>query len=159
LKQEPPRAAKVPAIPVVTDFQALLGSPRLLPGEDGAAYQALLGRIRAAVWPEDTVDEMLARDLADLSRDVHRSRRWKVKYLQVEQARKLDDAIARNMTLGMTMPREERAQLSDGWRTGNPVSITKAEYEMARRGIDREVLAVEGLPPSARWRSWSTWRP
>jgi len=44
----------------------LIGQSRLLEGEDAAAYDELLARIRAAVTPVDVIDEMFIIDVASL---------------------------------------------------------------------------------------------
>jgi hypothetical protein len=49
----------------------------LLEGEDAATYQELLARIRAAVKPVDTVDDMFIDDVAALEWEVLRWRRLK----------------------------------------------------------------------------------
>ena len=58
-----------------------LGPPPLIEGEDGAAYNQLHGSITAAVKPKDFIEEILARDIADLSWEVLRLRRVKGKLL------------------------------------------------------------------------------
>jgi len=60
---------------------ASLGPPPLIEGEDGAAYNQLHGSITAAVKPKDFIEEILARDIADLSWDVLRLRRLKAQLL------------------------------------------------------------------------------
>ena len=58
-----------------------LGPPPLIEGEDGTAYNQLHGSITAAVKPKDFIEEILARDIADLSWDVLRLRRLKAQLL------------------------------------------------------------------------------
>jgi hypothetical protein len=60
---------------------ASLGPPPLIEGEDGTAYNQLHGSITAAVKPKDFIEEILARDIADLSWDVLRLRRIKAQLL------------------------------------------------------------------------------
>jgi hypothetical protein len=52
----------------------LFGSPQLLEGEDPAAYDELLSRLRAAVQPVDIIDEMFMHDVAFQHRQVSRWR-------------------------------------------------------------------------------------
>jgi hypothetical protein len=56
---------------------SLFGPPLLLEGEDGAAYDELLGRMCAAVKPVDVIDEMLIADVVALEWEVLRWRRLK----------------------------------------------------------------------------------
>jgi hypothetical protein len=44
----------------------LFGEPQLLAGEDAAAYNELLTRLRAAAKPIDVIEEMLIDDVASL---------------------------------------------------------------------------------------------
>jgi hypothetical protein len=55
----------------------LFGQPPVLEGEDGAAYDELLARIRAAVRPVDIIDEMFIADVVPLEWEVLRWRRLK----------------------------------------------------------------------------------
>jgi hypothetical protein len=65
------------AAPALPSRWTLFGQPQLLPGEDAAAYDQLLARIRAAVNPIDVIEEMFITDLADLEWEVLRWRRLK----------------------------------------------------------------------------------
>jgi hypothetical protein len=56
----------------------LFGEPQLLEGEDAAAYDELLARIRAAVKPVDIVEEMFIADVMSLEWEVLRWRRLKL---------------------------------------------------------------------------------
>jgi len=55
----------------------LFGRPLLLDGEDGATYDELLARVRAAVNPADALDEMFIADVVSLEWEVLRWRRLK----------------------------------------------------------------------------------
>ena len=50
--------------------QALFDEPLLLEGEDPAAYDDLLGEVRAAVKPADIIDEMFTVDVVSLHWEV-----------------------------------------------------------------------------------------
>jgi hypothetical protein len=56
----------------------LFGDPQLLEGEDAAAYDELLARIRTAVKPVDIVEEMLIVDVVASEWEVLRWRRLKL---------------------------------------------------------------------------------
>jgi hypothetical protein len=53
---------------------AAFGPPPLIEGEDGAAYDELLARIRAAVKPVDIIDEMFVADVATIEWEILRWR-------------------------------------------------------------------------------------
>ena len=58
---------------IIADASAVpLPPPSLASGEDAAAYQQLAARIRAAVAPAHIIEEIWARDVADLTWDVVR---------------------------------------------------------------------------------------
>jgi hypothetical protein len=72
----------------------LFGSPQLvLPGEDPAAYDELLGRAYAAVKPVDIIDEMLIADVVSLEWEVLRWRRLKSSLMQMRGLRALEDFL------------------------------------------------------------------
>jgi hypothetical protein len=56
---------------------ALFGSPVLLAGENDAAYDELLSRVRTAISPVDIIDEMFIADVVFLEWEVLRWRRLK----------------------------------------------------------------------------------
>ncbi len=56
----------------------LFGSPLLLEGEDGAAYEELLDRVWAAVKPADTIEEIFTDDVVCSEWEVLRWRRLKL---------------------------------------------------------------------------------
>jgi len=64
-----PAASPAPAI------DACFGRPPLVPGDDPSAYEALLGRVCAAVRPRDVIEEAWVRDVVDLLWDAVRLRR------------------------------------------------------------------------------------
>jgi hypothetical protein len=60
----------------------LFGPPQLLQGEDAAAYEELLSRVRAAVTPADIIDEIFIADVVSLEWEVLRWRRLKANLMQ-----------------------------------------------------------------------------
>ena len=59
-----------------------LGRSPLIKGEDAAAYDDLVARIRGMLRPEDVIEEIWARDVADLAWEVFRLRRLKASLMQ-----------------------------------------------------------------------------
>ena len=64
------------------DLQSLLGPAALLEGEDPSAYDELWRRMKTAVAPADTIEEMWVRDIVDLLWETLRYRRLKAKLMQ-----------------------------------------------------------------------------
>jgi hypothetical protein len=70
--------------------QTLFGEPLLLEGEDPAAYDDLLGEVRAAVKPADIIDEMFTVDVVSLQWEVLRWRRLKLSVIRNLALEKLE---------------------------------------------------------------------
>jgi hypothetical protein len=70
------------------------GQPPLLEGEDAAAYDELLARIRAAVKPADVIDEMFIDDVVSLEWDLLRWRRLKFTLIRARAIKALNDLLA-----------------------------------------------------------------
>jgi hypothetical protein len=70
--------AKSKSMTLASARMKLFGEPQLLEGEDAAAYDELLARIRAAVKPVDIVEEMFIADVVTLEWEVLRWRRLKL---------------------------------------------------------------------------------
>jgi len=54
---------------------SIFGPPPLLPGEDAAAYEALLARVSADVKPQDIIEKIWVRDIVDITWEVFRLRK------------------------------------------------------------------------------------
>jgi len=59
-----------------------LGQPPIIDGEDAAAYDELLARVRAAITPNDVIEEMLIMDVVQLQWEIQRWRGLKTKLMQ-----------------------------------------------------------------------------
>jgi hypothetical protein len=65
-----------PQSPVVPEaVRPLLGPSWIVEGEDPNLYEELLGRVGAAVGPQDIIDWLLVKDVVALTWQIHRSRR------------------------------------------------------------------------------------
>jgi hypothetical protein len=72
----------------------LFGSPQLLlPSEDAAAFDQLLGRFCAAIKPVDIIDEMLIDDVVSLEWDVLRWRRLKSSLMRTLELKGLEQFL------------------------------------------------------------------
>jgi hypothetical protein len=90
---------------------SLFGPPPILPGENPKAYEDMLERVVSAIGPRDFIEEIWARDLADVGWQLFRWRRILAAYLADhvsdatdEQASRL--AIAETETLHGTEKEE-----------------------------------------------------
>ena len=50
---------------------SLFGPPPILPGENPKAYEEILNRITATIGPNDFIEEIWCRDLADVTLDLN----------------------------------------------------------------------------------------
>ena len=76
---------------------SLFGPPLLLEGEDGAAYDELVGRICAAVRPADVIDEMFIADIVALELEVLRWRRLKWTLIRARGLEALKGFLAKHL--------------------------------------------------------------
>jgi hypothetical protein len=76
---------------------ALFGPPLLLEGEDAAAYDEFLARIRAAVDPVDIVDDMFTADVVSLEWEVLRWRRLKLNLIRTRGLKALESFLAKKL--------------------------------------------------------------
>jgi hypothetical protein len=75
----------------------LFGPPLLLEGEDAAAYDEFLARVRAAVNPVDIIDEIYIVDVASSEWEVLRWRRWKFNFIRTLGLNALESFLAKEL--------------------------------------------------------------
>jgi hypothetical protein len=87
---------EVGAISVSEEAQrlALFGPPVFLEGENAAAYDEFLIRIRAAVNPVDIIDDMFIADVVSLEWEVLRWRRLKSSLIRTRGLDALESFLA-----------------------------------------------------------------
>ncbi len=107
-----------------------LPGPSLVDGDDAPTYARLAARIRAAVAPTNVIDEILARDVADLTWDVVRLRRLKAGLFRVGAS----DGMAEVMR-GLEAPIVGRAKLM-GWAARDPVAVNAVNAQLSAAGLD-----------------------
>jgi hypothetical protein len=76
---------------------SLFGPPQVLEGEDVAAYDELLARIRATVGPVDIIDEMFIADVVTLEWEVLRWRRLKWNLIRTPALKVLEDFLDKEL--------------------------------------------------------------
>lgn len=157
---------------VLEELESIFGPPPLLDGEDELAYLDLVQRIRAAFKPQDVIDEMFARDVADLSWEMFRLRRveanirreaWRRAALQLirsrdpEAARMLDQAKNKfDQQVGLALRElgltEDQVQaqalllcLADVERVEAMLDRTERRRNMLFREFDRRKEAAQRL--------------
>jgi hypothetical protein len=76
---------------------ALFGPPLLLEGEDAAAYEEFLARMRAAVNPVDIIDDIYIADVVPSEWEVLRWRRWKFNFIRTLALKALESFLAKEL--------------------------------------------------------------
>lgn len=110
-----------PPVPIQLseEIRSLFGKPPLVPGEDGAVYEALQARFAAAIAPRDGVELMWLRDCTDLSWEIHRLRRAKaaiVTLAQKEALRNIFEVVIPEDDVDEDLSRSQQAALmADQW--------------------------------------------
>jgi hypothetical protein len=116
-----------------------LGPAPLLEGEDASAYEALNGRIRSAVAPNDIIEEIWARDVLDLLWETMRLRRLKAKLMRAAAHEGLNELL-RPLT-GSWLNDE----LVNGWARRDEKSVKKVDALLKQAGLDQEAIAARTL--------------
>ena len=93
----------------------MFGPPPLYCTEDTEAYDQLYDRLRSAIAPNDVIEEIWVRDVADLTWDCLRLRRLKAKKMHLMSKWGLMATLER-----LRVTDESRRDLSYQWDTGGP---------------------------------------
>jgi hypothetical protein len=118
----------------------LFGEPPLLAGEDAAAYDEFLARIRAVVNPVDVIDEMFIADVASLEWEVLRWRRLKWTLMQATGLEALRRFLVKQLEWNYTLHEEYfKTYLTEILRDNLP----------ADQADSAEMLAAECTPNDA----------
>jgi len=116
---------------IIADPSAVpLPPPSLANGEDFGTYAQLAARIRAAVAPANILEEIFARDVADLTWDAVRLRRVKAGLYTIGAS----DGMAEIMR-GLEAPIVGRAKLR-GWAARDPVAVAAVNSQLSAAGLD-----------------------
>jgi hypothetical protein len=120
----------------VLDRVIAIAPPPLLPGEKEGDYTAIAGRIVGTSRPRDAIEEIMIRDVIDLTWEVLRLRRIKAGMLRASMGAGVDLVLTGVGQPYSEYPYTERKRLSQNWAAGD---------ESARKKVD-SILAKAGLP-------------
>jgi hypothetical protein len=123
---------------IIADPSALpLPPPSLANGEDAATYAQLAARIRAAVAPANILEEIFARDVADLTWDVVRLRRVKAGLFAIGAS----DGMAQ--ILGGLEEYPINGQLkARNWAARKPAALAAVNTQLSAAGLDMGDVAT-----------------
>jgi hypothetical protein len=132
------------------------GAPPLFPGEDAAAYDDLLARFRAAIKPKDVLEEMSLRDVVDLTWEILRMRRLRVRFLtcgMLEELSQILEPLVEDESSGDEPSADEAegdnelsaAKLAEEWAARDPRAIEEVDKQLASKGLTLENVAAQAL--------------
>jgi hypothetical protein len=137
-----PGAARAPASPPAstrTPCRALLGRRPLIDGEDATNYDVILERISADVAPEDFVEEIWARNVADLVWDSIRLRRLKSQLLHAAA----HEGLAQVLT--PLIDWAGARQLSRKWASGDEEALCEVERLLSQADLTIDAVMAQTL--------------
>ena len=128
-----PRSVAAPAsssaVNVLDRVIAIAPAP-LLPGEREADYAAIARRIIGASRPKDAIEEILIRDVIDLSWEVLRLRRVKAGILRASMGAGVEQTLAE-----LGYPDLEMGSLSEKWAAGDANARKEVDAILADAGL------------------------
>jgi hypothetical protein len=136
--------------PVVPEaVRALLGPSWIIEGEDPNLYEELLGRVAAAVGPQDIIDWLLIKDVVALTWQIHRFRRLQDGLVRFARR----EAMERLLMIAWpgSEERPDRAkdsyakQLADQWFEGAKSAKRDIVNILKGTGLSTDDIAVQAL--------------
>jgi hypothetical protein len=111
----------------------------LLPGEKEADYASLAARVVGTTKPEDAIEELLVRDVVDLTWEVFRLRRARAGVLKASMSdgvRVVLDGLGHGAgnTYGYTR------ELGQGWAAGDKRARREVEVALTKAGLTTDEL-------------------
>jgi hypothetical protein len=116
-------------------MQAILAAPPLVPGEDEADYQRMVAQLGAESGAATSFDWMQVKDIADLTWQIARTRRWVSAFIASRQHRGLADGVRSVVAPG---------SISEA--THDHIFRARYDHPVEHANASRELLAELGLP-------------
>jgi hypothetical protein len=140
-RKSPPRSFATPvsssAVNVLDRVIAIARAP-LLPGEREADYAAIAGRIIGASRPKHAIEEILIRDVIDLSWEVLGLRRVKAGILWASIGAGAEQALAEVGYSDLEMD-----TLSEKWATGDANARKEVDAILAKAGVTLDQVTAK----------------
>jgi len=122
----------------IADASAVpLPSPSLPNGEDAAGYAQLAARIRAAVAPANIIEEIFARDVADLTWDVVRLRRLKAGLFTIGAGDGMTQILC-----GLEKHVINGQLKAKDWAARKPAALAEVNTQLSGAGLDMNDVAT-----------------
>ena len=123
---------------IIADSSAVALSPAsLVNGEDAATYQQLAARIRAAVAPANIIEEIFARDVADLTWDVVRLRRLKAGLYTIGAGDGMTQILRGLEEYPVSAQLKAR-----NWAARKPAAVAEVNTQLSAAGLDMGDVAT-----------------
>jgi hypothetical protein len=130
-------------------WRRLFGQPIILEGEDAAAYEELLARIRSAVKPPDMIQEMLVADAVWLEWEVLRWRRLKGSLIRARGIKALEDFLYNRLEERYELYSEQFVErLAEILQHNLPEDQVKDARRLAHKYAENEREAVDKVDES-----------
>jgi hypothetical protein len=117
-----------------------LGPPALLAGEDADGYDALLTRITSTLAPRGALEEVLTRDVVDLTWEIFRLRRFKAALMQANAYKGIEDVLAPREALLAGRSSWETARQ---WACGERAARDSVSGVLQRSGLTMDVARAQ----------------
>jgi hypothetical protein len=112
----------------------------LLMGEDEADYAEIAGRIVGATAPRDALEELLLRDVIDLTWEILRLRRVKTGMLRAAMGAGVGAVLS-----AISYPYPHREELSKDWAAGDAGARQEVDAILGKAGLTIEEAAAKTL--------------
>jgi hypothetical protein len=130
------------AKPHVLERVIAIAPAPLLPGEKDADYASLANRIVDAAKPQDTIEELLTRDVIDLSWDILRLRRVKTGILKASMNIGVDEVL-KALTHGPESSLLYRKELGKKWLAGDKNARKEVEAVLDKAGLSIDEVTAK----------------
>jgi len=118
---------------------APFGSPPLIDGENSAEYDELLTRVSATVNPADILEDILVRDVVDLTWETWRYRRLKPALMAITARRALSEILE------PLMDWDEKQALVADWTAREPEAIKSVGAILESAGLTMHSVMAKSL--------------
>jgi hypothetical protein len=112
----------------------------LLMGEDEADYAEIAGRIVGATAPRDALEELLLRDVIDLTWEILRLRRVKVGMLRASMGAGVGAVLG-----AISYPYPHRETLGEDWTAGDADAREEVDAILGKAGLTIEEATAKTL--------------
>lgn len=141
--------AKVPA-----DLMFLFNDPPLVGEEKREDYESLLAAVVAAIRPRDAIVWLLAGNFADLSWEIRREKRLKLRVVKIAEAEAVSGLLSLSKPspfgeLGIAMASGRMDDVARQWFS-NGEARQKLELKLAKQGYDASYISTLTLKRAAR---------